>query len=474
MVESQPRLIRVGLPQSSDPRRMAVAMVLLMFFSMAQPVGADISVSRNDFGVLDELDEILSKRTDNGEGSVAAQGATDALNAVDIAQRPVDSSDPLSQATSYLDSLELRDSSPFVADHPRPYDFLMDSSTQPEGWPYNLFETLFSVESLGLTDPLAIGINTYAVYVNFTSRDGGPSHEAWVEGTFTGELLVGTEIVLFNNYIDIDGDNESDLSVGLTIEGLATQGDGFGLEFGDCGIPPLTLPCIEELWIRPTFQWKVTALNQNDFLWNNMSQLEVSLMKGLAFDVTLDESESYALVIDTRFTQPPHDFTLGVGLQKMTFSINAIITNALDFVASLLSGGVNSSTLSLTSISAPYAIRASNPDADSSNRQSDCDDGSDYYDPLLDHDAESHEHKCGFGLGVGFIRFEGDNGGATSKVLETAYIDVGFHPEVGDTRLPKEVDFTLRNDNLGQNTFDTVEIYSDYGADMFLHYFEDR
>jgi len=474
MVESQPRLIRVGLPQSSDPRRMAVAMVLLMFFSMAQPVGADISVSRNDFGVLDELDEILSKRTDNGEGSVAAQGATDALNAVDIAQRPVDSSDPLSQATSYLDSLELRDSSPFVADHPRPYDFLMDSSTQPEGWPYNLFETLFSVESLGLTDPLAIGINTYAVYVNFTSRDGGPSHEAWVEGTFTGELLVGTEIVLFNNYIDIDGDNESDLSVGLTIEGLATQGDGFGLEFGDCGIPPLTLPCIEELWIRPTFQWKVTALNQNDFLWNNMSQLEVSLMKGLAFDVTLDESESYAIVIDTRFTQPPHDFTLGVGLQKMTFSINAIITNALDFVASLLSGGVNSSTLSLTSISAPYAIRASNPDADSSNRQSDCDDGSDYYDPLLDHDAESHEHKCGFGLGVGFIRFEGDNGGATSKVLETAYIDVGFHPEVGDTRLPKEVDFTLRNDNLGQNTFDTVEIYSDYGADMFLHYFEDR
>ncbi|MBP04846.1 MAG: hypothetical protein CMA72_08710 [Euryarchaeota archaeon] len=350
----------------------------------------------------------------------------------------------------------------------------MDASTQPDGWPYNLFETLFSVSSLGLDNPLGIGINTYAVYVNFTSRDNGPSHEAWVEGTFTGELLVGTDIVLFNNYIDIDGDSVDDLSVGLTIEGIINQGDGFGVELGDCGVPPLTVPCVEELWIRPTFQWRVTALDQSDFLWNNMSHLEVSLMKGLAFDVTLDDSESYAVVIDTRFTQPPHDFTLGVGLQKMTFSVNAIITNALDFITSLTTGSINSSSLSLTSISAPYAIRASNPDADSSNRQSDCNDGSDYYDPIADHNADSHDHKCGFGLGVGFIRFDGYGGGTTAPILETAYIDAGFHPEQGETRLPSEVDITLRNDNLGANTFDTVEIFSNIGSDMFLHYFEDR
>ena len=182
MVEGQPRLIRVGLPQASDPRRMAVAMVVLMFISMAQPAGADLSVSRNDFGVLDELEDTLSKRTASGEAVAAASGAADALNAVDLAQRPIDETDPLSQASSYLDSLELRDASPFEPDHPRPYEFLMDASTQPDGWPYNLFETLFSVESLGLDNILGIGINTYAVYVNFTSRDNGPSHEAWVEG----------------------------------------------------------------------------------------------------------------------------------------------------------------------------------------------------------------------------------------------------------------------------------------------------
>ena len=106
MVEGQPRLIRVGLPQASDPRRMAVAMVILMFISMAQPVGADLSVSRNDFGVLDELDETLSKRISNGEAIAAAEVAANALNAVDLAQRPVDETDPLSQASSYLESLE--------------------------------------------------------------------------------------------------------------------------------------------------------------------------------------------------------------------------------------------------------------------------------------------------------------------------------------------------------------------------------
>ncbi len=37
-----------------------------------------------------------------------------------------------------------------------------------------------------------------------------------------------------------------------------------------------------------------------------------------------------------------------------------------------------------------------------------------------------------------------------------------------------EVDLTLRNDNYGQNSFDTVELFSDVDIDVYLHYFEDR
>ena len=217
---------------------MAVFMVILMFASIAQPVEADLSVSRDDFGVLDALEETLRSRTASGEGELATEEALTALNAVDLNARPLNANDALSESSAYLNNVTLRDSTPFEVDHPRPYEFLIDTSTQPDGWPYNLFETLFSVNSLGLDNPLGVGINTYAVYVNFSSRNDGPSYEAWQEGTFTGELLVGTDLVLFNNYIDIDGDGGDDLSVGLTIQGLITRDDGFGIELGDCIIVP--------------------------------------------------------------------------------------------------------------------------------------------------------------------------------------------------------------------------------------------
>ena len=481
MDEVAVRVLRVGLPQKRDPRRMAVFLVVLMFASIATPVEADLSVTRDDFGVLDALEETLNSRTDSGESELATEEALLALNAVDLNARPLNENDALSEASAYLDNVSLRDSSPFEVDHPRPYEFLIDTSTQPDGWPYNLFETLFSVNSLGLNNPLGIGINTYAIYVNFSSRNNGPSFEAWQNGTFTGELLVGTDLVLFNNYIDIDGDGGDDLSVGLTIQGLITQDDGFGIDVGDCvvtpspgpGIPAVTVPCIKELWVRPTFQWAVTALDQNDPLWDDLSHLQVSLMKGLAFDLTLEDSESYAVVIDTQFTQPPHQYTTSVGLQRMAFAVNTLVTNTLGFISGLLGGTISSSDLSLTSISAPYAIRVSNPDAPGDNRQTDCEDES-YFDPIADHLARSDDHKCGLGVGVGFIRFDGYGSGTAAPILETAYIDVGFHPEKGQTRLPEEVDITLRNDNVGQNTFDTVEIYSDVGVDLYLHYFEDR
>jgi len=469
MDERKPRLIRQGLPQKADPRRMSIFLVLVMMSSIAVPVNADVSVATDDFGVLDALAQTLADREQSGESLIAVQGADNSLAYVDAAARPITTGDALSEADSYLDDIEMRDSTPYEADHPRPYQFLIGEATHPDGWPYNLYETLFSTEQFALDNLLGIGINTYAIYINFSSRNDGPSHEAWDSGTFTGEIFTASGgLALFENYIDVDGDGIDDLSVALTVEGITTLGEGIGVEFSDD-----IIPIIEEIWIRPTFKWQVTTLNQNDPLWNELAHLEVSLMKGLAFDITFDDSESYAIVIDTRFTQPPNDFSLGVGIQQMTFDVDAAFTSALALVGALIGGQVNSSELTLTAVSAPYALRITNPNHDSSDLQTDCEDD-DYFDPINDHMAESRMHKCGFSVGIGYVHFGQQTPGGSVPVLELAYIDAGFHPEQGSTLLPGEVDLTLRNDNFGKNSFDTVEVYSDTSIDLFVHYYEDR
>ena len=181
----------------------------------------------------------------------------------------------------------------------------------------------------------------------------------------------------------------------------------------------------------------------------------------------------YAIVVDTRFTQPPSDVTLGVGIERISFDITSALTFPQDFIASLLLGNVNSSDLSLTSITAPYAVRLANPNAPGGFDQTDCSETLNY-DPATDYDAPSREHKCGIGIGVGYVHFGEVNPDQSVDILEYAYLDVGFHPEDGSTIIPSEVDLTLRNDNFGDNSFDTIEIYSDVGTDVYIHYFEDR
>ena len=115
------------------------------------------------------------------------------------------------------------------------------------------------------------------------------------------------------------------LPLGLSIVGLGTQGEGWGGQWSD-GL----IPTIEEIWIRPNFQWKVRVLDHNDPLWDDMASMEVSMMKGVAYDLTFTgDGESYALVIDSRFTQPPHDFQVRVGLDQMTLKVTETFTNII-------------------------------------------------------------------------------------------------------------------------------------------------
>ena len=111
-------------------------------------------------------------------------------------------------------------------------------SHQKDGWPNNLLDTLFELPP-SFSDPLAFGANTYSLYVNYTARNNGPQHEAWEYGTFTGDILSFEGAGLFENAIDIDGDGSSDVAVGLSLVGLGTQGEGWGVTWSDGLIPTI-------------------------------------------------------------------------------------------------------------------------------------------------------------------------------------------------------------------------------------------
>ena len=150
-----------------------------------------------------------------------------------------------------------------------------------------------------------------------------------------------------------------------------------------------------------------------------MASMEVSLMKGVAYDLTLTtEGESYALIIDSRFTQPPHDFQVRVGLDQMTLNVTQTFTSIVD-VLNIFNGG-DDSGLELTSVTAPYAISISNPNRNSQNEQTDCEDSS-WYDPVLDHDEESRVHKCGYSIGIGYVHYNQPDAEGNRALDEVGY-----------------------------------------------------
>ena len=121
---------------------------------------------------------------------------------------------------------------------------------------------------------------------------------------------------------------------------------------------------------------------------------------------------------------------MGVGIERISFNIAGAFTSVAQLGAALLLGQVNSSDLALTGVTAPYAVRLANPNAPGSTDQTDCAETLNY-DPITDHAADSREHKCGIGIGIGYVHFGEVQPDQSIPILEVAYLDVGFHPEEG-------------------------------------------
>ena len=420
MSESGVRLLHRGVPQPLDSSKVAIMLVIVMLLPIFSPVSADESVGRDDFGVLEAMANALIEERDSGEDDIARNSAEGVLSALEARGREIADGDALLATDGVIGDITMRETEPLTPSHPRPYVYLTDPDSHPDGWPNNLLDTLFELPP-GFNDPLAFGANTYSLYVNYTARNNGPQYEAWDYGTFTGDVLSFEDTGLFENAIDLDGDGSSDVAVGLSILGLGVRGEGWDVELSD-GL----IPVVESIWIRPNFQWRVRVLDHTDPLWDDMASMEVSMMKGVAYDLTFTgDGESYALVIDSRFTQPPHDFQVRVGLDQLTLDVTGTFVTLAD-VLNIFAGG-DDSGLEVTSVSAPYAILISNPNRNSANEQTDCEDSS-WYDPIADHSADSRDHKCGYSVGIGYVHFKEPDLDGFRPLDEIGYIDVGLNP----------------------------------------------
>ena len=460
------RILHRGVQQPVGTSKVAVMLVLLMLLPIVNPTTADESGGKDDFGVLEAMSDALLKQRDSGEDDLARNSAEGIISALEARGREIGDGDAILATDGVLGDINMRQTDPLEPSHPRPYVYLTDPDSHPDGWPNNLLDTLFELPPT-ITDPLAIGANTYSLYVNYTARNDGPQYEAWDYGTFTGDILSFEGAGLFENAVDIDGDGGSDVAVGLSILGIGTRGEGWDVEFG--GFLNTT---IESIWFQPNFQWRVRVLDYTDPLWDDMASMEVAMMKGVAYDLSLSNGgESYALVIDSRFTQPPSDYQVRVGLDRLVLNVTDTFTNVFDELNPF--NNVDESGLEVTSVSAPYSISITNPNENSANEQTDCED-SNYYDPYLDHYSDSRNHKCGYSVGIGFVHFDPPDESGERMLDEIGYIDVGLHPIYGSTLIPQEVDLVIRNDNAGENSFDNIEIFSDTDADLWFHYFEDR
>jgi hypothetical protein len=426
----------------------AVLLVLPLIAPFSAAEAAD-SVRADDFGIIEELHIVLNQRgqlLDSEQVRLIAEGQ---LAPVKNGVRPAGSSDALANVDNILTGVSMQESAPLAAIHPAPFQILLGDGDVAPGWVDNVWETL-----LNITD--------YVIWVQFQTENDGPRHDSFTTVTFTASLLSlfsGDPLI---HDVDVDGDGDDDVRIGISISW--DQDDGWGLS-GEGLLPT-------QLWIEPTVQYEVGVIDDSDPMWGVMEFLHVSLFKSFAYSSNpFDPGESYVWVIDSNFTIPPTDWSLDIGFDKFWFDLG---DSAESFILALTGGifGGDETDITVAALAAPYSVQIENWG------QTVCPDD---YDPAVDYEAESLDHRCRIGVGFGYAHFAPPEDGERD-LWELAYIELGLHPVEGSTRLPAEVDVTIRNDNLlstgptdiGEKSLTTIEYYADRRCDLWIHFHEDR
>ena len=444
------RLIRTA-PRSKIS--LPVLLVILFFLPTLAPfasVSGEARIESQDFQILEELGTVLNQREQVVQGDSVSNIAGPLLDQVRVGVQDTSVADPLHDIDEALDDVIIVETAAPAVIHPEPYIILTDENSRPPGEVRTIWSTLFN-----LTD--------YVIWTRYVDTDGNVV-EQFETITFLTSLLslLDPETDFLLHQMDIDGDGDDDIQVGLTVN------------LNNIDLSGATLSA----YVQLDYQVSVLPSSTTDSDWDNLQTLEVSIMKAFAYsDGVLNEGESYVWVIDSKFTHTPYDFTLGVGLERFSFDLSGAgadlilsLVNALTF--GVFSGG-DESGVSIASLAAPYQISIDN------SGQTEC---PDRYSPIELTTLPSNEISCGVTAGFGYVHFSPPDSQENREVWEVAYIEAAIHPNRLSTILPEQLEVTIRTDStladgtgsLGENGLTTLEYWADERADLHIHFHEDR
>ena len=447
--------------ENPNSSRLTLVLVLIFASPLLLPftyASGEPRFESSDFGVLDELSDMLEERGSFLDSNSVSPLADARIDAVRDSVKSSDPSSSISEVGPSIDGLSMTSSSPPDPEHPAPYDLLLTGGNNP-GMVDNIWQTLFNI-----TD--------YVIWTQYIDENG-QINEKYEVVSFSASLfsILNTDTEALLHAVDVDGDGDDDIQVGLTVD-VSLIG-GWGVEGGT-------------LWIEPGIQFTVRDIGNSasDPDWGGMKSLHVSLIKAFSYSASgtllnLGEGESYVWIIDSRFTTPPNDFTFEVGIERLYFDLvetgndffGLIMAALLDPLGTL--DPPDESGITFASISAPYSLRFENPGQDECSQS---------YNTSELYTKSSLDITCGVSAGFGYIHYSPPDDNSNRRMWELAYIEARFHPHAESKRLPREAELVVRTDSVlptsggmeGEKSLTTLEYWADRRSDLHIHFHEDR
>ena len=199
-------------PYSGNERKGSTKLTLVLVLIFVSPlllpfssVSGEPRFESSDFGVLDELNEMLDERNSFLGSNSVSPLADSRIDAVRDSVTSSDPDTPISEVGPTIDGISLVSTSPPQPEHPAPYDLLLTGGNNP-GMVDNIWQTLFNI-----TD--------YVIWTQYID-DSGQIYEQYQVVSFSASLLsiINTNTEALLHSVDVDGDGDDDIQVGLTVD----------------------------------------------------------------------------------------------------------------------------------------------------------------------------------------------------------------------------------------------------------------